>query len=156
MLTLAGTIRDYDSSTDSASVELTGAGVLDTWLDGVSIAPTINRAFIAAGAPLSLALPDAHRLCEARIISVTPPTVLNANARTQQGRGTFSTNNLGYESTTVTFATPYTSAPSVSAALDNLQPCTISAVSTTGFTISNPNPLSVNALIYFSWSAVGV
>lgn len=155
MLTVPATIRDYDPNTDTVSVEMTGAGILDSWITGVAIDLTVNRAYLAAGAPATLELPDAHRLCEARVVAITPPTVFKATTKTETGRASFQTDGSGNGSATVTFPSAFASSVAVSAALDNLAPCTISAVSLTQFTLANASPLPINTLVYFTWSATG-
>lgn len=160
------TVRDYNASADTCSVELTAIGSIDVWLDGVKINPTVPRSLIVFGAQVTVAMPDAHRICEAVVIGpgalsgeaqsapaagVTP----TSNQKTEFGRGSITLDGTGAGSQNVVFPTPFSAAPIVRAFADTLMTPTLSAISTTGFTIAVSGSPFINGTQHFSWQATG-
>ncbi|HZU11413.1 MAG TPA: hypothetical protein VFB58_01120 [Chloroflexota bacterium] len=160
MINVVCTIRDYNAADDTCTVEIQGVGIIDLWVDGVAVAPTVSRGYLVYGASGVLSLPDQHRLCEASLIQVVPPTNLQtlqggSVQRTLTGRTLITTDGTGNGSATVTFSSAFTTAPTVSLLGDNLAGLTVSTVSTTGFTAALTKPGLVHAYVWFSWSATG-
>jgi hypothetical protein len=161
MIHVICTVRAYDKTADTASVELAGLGVVDTWVDGIKVGPGLARAGLVYGAQGVLAMPDAHRICDATLISLVPPQpikTVQSSGKTQTtltGRDTIQTDGSGNGSVSVTFSTPFTAAPSISVLADNMAPMNVSAITTTGFTATLAGPGSANSYVQFSWSATG-
>lgn len=160
MFHIQGKIRDYKPLTDTATVEFEGIGVIDTWMDGLVVDPSLNRAFLVHGAPVTLQAPDANRLCEAIIVGsgapVTQP-VINTGAAAQNvqtGRVIVPTDGTGHGSAAVSFSPGYLSAPSIYIGGDDAAHPTLSAVTGAGFTVTVSGFL-LNSYAQFSWQAVG-
>lgn len=156
------TVRGYSSSADTVTVELQGLGIIDSWIDGVKVAQTVNRGLLFYGAPGVLSMPDLHRICEASLIQVLPPSagtgsVVQQNAnpvKTQTGYSLITTGAGGSGSTTVTFSPAFATTPTVSALADLLYTVTVSGVSTTGATLAvSGGP--INGYVFVAWSATG-
>lgn len=163
MYAAAAIIRNYDPATDTCSVQLSGIGVIDAWLDGISIEVGIDRHFLAAGVPCTLVMPDANRLCEATVTALdlsptaavtqySPPSA--GNLRTQSVRAPVATDGAGSGSTSPTWPVPFSVTPTVSAYADSGYPVTISAVTTGGCTLSVTGA-AANTTLYVSVSATG-
>lgn len=160
-----GYIRDYDAVHDTATVELIGIGIIDTWLDGCTINATVNRAYLTHGAEVLLAIPDAHRLCEATIVSINGAAGTAAGAgsatssgtqRVQTGRVKIPTNGAGGGFVTVTFPIAYTVAPQLSAGSDEFYPLQIGIPTLTNFTLTfAAGTVPPNSNIYCTWFAIG-
>lgn len=160
MITVACVVRDFNPAGDTCTVEVQGVGIIDLWLDGVAVAPTVSRGYLVDGASGVLAMPDAHRLCEASLIQVIPPTNLQtlesgSVQRTLTGRTLIATDASGNGSAPVTFSSSFTAVPTVSLLGDNLAGLSVSSVSTTGFTAALSRPGQAHAYLWFSWSAAG-
>lgn len=161
MLNVTCTIRDYSPSADTCSVEIQGIGIVEAWLDGVAIAPTVSRGYLVYGAQGVLSLPDAHRLCEASLIQVIPPSALKtvqgtgAVQKTLSGRDQITTNSSGNGSVTITFSSPFSAAPTIAVLGDNLAAINVSAITTNGFTATLASPGTPNSYVLVSWSAGG-
>lgn len=156
-------IRDFNPTSDTCSVELVGIGVIDTWLDGISIEVGINRHFLAAGVSCTVIMPDPNRLCEATITALdlspavattqyNPPPA--GSLRIQSIRVPVTTNGAGAGSVAVTWPTPFSVSPTVSAYADSGSPLSISAVTATGCTIS-VSGAGANTTVYISATATG-
>lgn len=156
------TVRGYSSAADTVTVELQGLGIIDSWIDGVKVAQTVNRGLLFYGAPGVLSMPDLHRICEASLIQVLPPTAgtgspvqQNSNpVKTQTGYSLVSTNGAGTGTTTLAFAPAFATTPTVSALADNLYTVAISGVSTTAATLTVTGG-PVNGYVFVAWSATG-
>lgn len=163
--TLAATIRDYNTAADTCTVELNGGGAIDTWMDGVKIASAIDRHWVAPGALCTLSMPDLHRICEAQVIQVNPPTntgtyvpVQNPQSgvqRIQQGIVHQQCDATGHVTITVTFPIAFAAAPSVRWIGPAGSSWTISAITTTGFTATLAAPLTAYYWVFAMWYAVG-
>jgi hypothetical protein len=163
MYSASATIRDYDPTTDTCSVELIGIGVIDTWLEGVAIAVGINRHFIAAGVVCTVMMPDAHRLCETTVTALAlDPSLATTqynpapagSLQLQSVRVPVPTDGTGHGVASITWPIPFTAAPTVSAYADTGAAVAISAVTTTGCTITiSSGPL--NSTLYVSATASG-
>ena len=71
IVTVPCVVRDYNASNDTCSVELQGVGVIETWIDGMAIDPSISRAKLASGVAGVVTMSDVHRLCGAVLTSIT-------------------------------------------------------------------------------------
>ncbi|PZS08603.1 MAG: hypothetical protein DLM70_02470 [Chloroflexi bacterium] len=117
---IPGTIRAYDGPSDSCTVEMTGNGAIDTWLTGIKVDVPVNRAFLVPGQSCTLSLPDANRLCEARVISIVDQVgnIITASGSVVQvvrtGQAQIMPNGAGGGSTAVVFSSPFSAAPTVS------------------------------------------
>lgn len=155
-----GTIEVYDPATDSCVCEMTGLGMLETWLTGLKPEAQVNRAFLRPGATCTLSFPDANRLCEGKIVAVTDAstglvsTTVSAAQITQVGLIKVVADISGNGSTAVTFSPAFSSAPTVTTRTPTRGAATISAITTSGFTvtITGAGPLG---LVLIPWSAVG-
>ena len=155
MIEVMCTVRSYDPNTDTASVEIQGLGIIDTWIDGVKVAQQINRGLLIYGGAGVLSMPDLHRICEASLIQVVPPGSLVVSAtKTYTGHDHLQTNGSGAGSVTVTFPVAFTGQPTVYALADALLTMTITGVSTTQFT-ANVTGAPANSFTFVSWSATG-
>jgi hypothetical protein len=155
-----GYVRDYNATTDTATVELIGIGIIDTWLDGCAINAGVNRGYLTHGSEVLLSIPDAHRLCEATIVSINGSDAVIANSggtqRTQTGRARIATNGAGAGVTTVIFPVAYTVAPQLYAGADELLPLQVGIPSLTQFTLSfAAGTAPANTNIYCTWFALG-
>jgi hypothetical protein len=158
------TIRDFNSAADTATIEPVGAGVIDTWLDGVAIDSSINRSFLAHGNTVTVTVPDPMALCQAVITGVAAPPgqpTFSAGApgsgavqRLQTGRGTIATDGAGAGSLAVTYPIAFTGNPRVYALADNQYALTLSALGTTGFTATIAGG-PANSYVGLSWTAEG-
>jgi hypothetical protein len=137
-------IRDYNQATDTCSVELVGMGVLDTWLDGVKISSTINRAALAGNVEATVTFPDSSRLCEgtvsALIAGQQPPTsqASGTNTKLQSVRVGITTGGGGGGSAAVVWPIAFSAPPTqVYASPDNqLGTVSVSAVTAAGCTLT--------------------
>jgi hypothetical protein len=147
-------------------VELTGVGVIDTWIDGIKINQNMPRSQLVFGTVVTVSMPDAHRICEAIVdgpasvpgeaIQAPPGGLSTSNAqKVEVGRGSMTIDGSGNGSANVVFPAPYSSAPTVRAFADTLVTPSISNVSTTGFTVSIAGSPWLNGTHYFSWQAQG-
>jgi hypothetical protein len=155
-----GYVRDYNASSDTATVELIGIGIIDTWLDGCRINAGVNRGYLTHGAEVLLSIPDAHRLCEAVIVSIDGSGAVIANSggtqRVQTGRARIQTDGAGAGSVTVTFPIPYTSVPQLYAGADELLALHVGTPTTTTFVLSlSAGTAPANSTIYCTWYALG-
>jgi hypothetical protein len=156
----SGKIRDYNATTDTASVELVHHGDIESWLDGLHIHPGVNRAFVVHSADIDLAAPDPFRLAEA-VITASGSAVNAAGSAgssgqitTQTGRGFIATGNTGTGSANVSFSPAFVAVPTLTVALDNLYTLTIGGLTTSGATITASGG-PPNSYVYFSWEAQG-
>lgn len=113
-------IRNYDQSSDTVSVELTGLGNIGEWMDGIKILNPINRGALASGVGGVLSAPDLARLCEAVLISITPASGAvvqgsgSGTPKNQSGMVQVQTNGSGSGGpVTITFPVAYTTAPTL-------------------------------------------
>jgi hypothetical protein len=162
-----GYVRDYNATSDTATVELIGIGIIDTWLDGCAINAGVNRGYLTHGAQVLISIPDAHRLCEATIISIngaggagagTGTTIPSSGGtqRIQTGRARIATNGAGGGFITVVFPIAYTVAPQLSAGADEFLPLQIGIPTTTQFTLTlAAGTAPANSNIYCTWYALG-
>jgi hypothetical protein len=155
-----GYIRDYDAPSDTATVELIGLGIIDTWLDGCRINAGVNRGYLTHGAEALLSIPDAHRLCEATIVSINGSGAVLANSggvqKTQTGRVRIGTDGAGAGSITVTFPVAFTVIPQLYAGADDLLPLHIFTPTLTNFALSfSAGTAPPNSNIYCTWFAFG-
>lgn len=155
-----GYVRDYNATSDTATVELIGIGIIDTWLDGCSINAGVNRGYLTHGAEVLLSIPDAHRLCEATIVSINGSGATIANSgglqKVQTGRARITTDGAGAGSITVVFPTAYTVAPQLYAGADELLPLHVGTPSLTQFTLFlSAGTAPANTNIYCTWYALG-
>lgn len=157
-----GYIRDYNSSTDTATVELIGLGIIDVWLDGCKVNAGVNRAYLVHGAEATLSFPDAHRLCEGSIVSVAAQLTAAAAAfgsglqNFQTGRVGIPTSAGGGGSVTVTFPSAYTSAPQLYAGSDEFIALQVGIPTATQFTLTiAPGAGPANSTVYCTWYAFG-
>ena len=137
-----GVIRSYDGPSDSCTVEFSGIGNIDTWLSGIKIEAPINRAQLINGAVCTLTMPDANRICEAKIISLTgaPTPAVNTNTSgtgvppVQSGSVIVNLSpGSGIASVHIDFNPPFPSVPTVYAStIAQAGPLTITNVFTTG------------------------
>jgi hypothetical protein len=142
MYAATATIRDYNHTTDTCSIELTGIGVIDTWLDGVHIATPLDRSLVVSGALATITFPDASRLCEGVVTSIAgaiqPATTTSGGTitRTQSVRAAIATDGVGHGSVAVLWPAPFSVSPtSINASLDyNIGSIAISAITPAGFT----------------------
>lgn len=153
-----GVVRDYSAATDTATVELNTLGIVDTWLDGVKIDAPVSRAYMTNGQLVTVALPDAHRLCEAHIVAV-PGAPLGAvtgsgsSQKTETGCIQSFTNNSGAATLSITFPVAFTAAPTVQAGAD-AGTVAVSAITTTGFS-AGVSGAPANAYVWTTWTATG-
>ncbi|HLJ67736.1 MAG TPA: hypothetical protein VKX16_10300 [Chloroflexota bacterium] len=161
MFMIPATIRDYNGATDTASLELIGIGILDSWLDNVKIDASLNRALITHGALVTVSTPDPHRVCEATVTAVaaSPAVTTNYSGSTQillTGRGYVLTNNVGVGSSTFNFGHTFASTTNllVTVQADFGYASSIAGVSTTGCTVTLSG-CPPNQYVYFSWSVQG-
>ena len=157
-----GYVRDYSAAGDTCTVELIGIGIIDTWLDGVKVNAGVNRGYLVHGAEVTLSIPDAHRLCEASIISIAGSTSSAAAAAgggpqaTQTGRVKIPTDSTGAGSVTVVFSPAYSAVPQVYAGADELLPLHVGTPTTTQFILSfSAGTAPVNSNVYCTWFAFG-
>jgi hypothetical protein len=148
------TLQVYDPAHDLASLDLAGDGSIDAWLDGVHIDPTIARAYMAGQIPGFVHFPDEYRFDNAVVLGIIPPTTVTSTTATEQGRSLITTGALGGGSASVSFSPTFSASPQVAVTMDNGQGCTLSATSSTGFTVTITGAAH-NAQIGFSWSATG-
>jgi hypothetical protein len=163
MYSASGVIRDYNASLDTCSVELTGVGVIDTWLDGIGLDVGIDRHFVAAGVRCTILVPDPNRLCEAIVSTLAlapsagttqyspPPT---GPLALQSVRLPIATGGTGAGSTAVTWPVAFSATPSVSASADGGATVAISAITATGCTLSISSG-AANSTVYVSAVATG-
>lgn len=160
MYHFSGRIRDYSSSSDTASVEFDGLGTIDAWANNLKIDPSVNRAYLVHGNPVTLAAPDEHKIGDAIVVGFSDVVTLpvqtgSAGAiTTQTGHGLIGTNASGAGSAAITFSPAYVTTPTISAAVDDHPTTTLTGVSAAGFTI-NVTGAPDNAVISFSWHATG-
>jgi len=141
LYTAQGFIRDYNPTSDTATVELAGLGIIDAWLDGLKIDIGVNRAALVNGAVAILSLPDPHRICEA--------TVSQAY---KAGRAYVSTNASGAGSLAVSFGLTFPNVPILWAQFDRPAAYSVTAFTATGFTMNLAGALA-NTVYFFTWSA---
>lgn len=153
-----GTIRAYDAPSDTCSVEFTGDGAIDTWIDGVAVDPSLPRGYLAAGTPCTIAMPDHTKLCESTVVALNPiGTAASSNTTTQSGRFQTILSGTGSYSGSVTFTTAYTTGtPQVTATPDtpSVNTVKVTAVTTTGFSYTVTAPAYSG--VYVTWSATGI
>lgn len=158
MHSLTCSIRDFNAAADTCTVEVQGIGIVDAWIDGVAIAPTVDRSFIVAGAPGVITVPDINRPCDATLIQVTPPgdpvSYDPDQIVTYTGSLLVDTDITGAGCQDVTFPTPYSSVPVVNASAAHPAAVTISNVTETGFTacVTGGRVSSKHAVSYSSKS----
>jgi hypothetical protein len=155
-----GYVRDYNASSDTATVELIGIGIIDTWLDGCSINAGVNRGYLTHGAEVLLSIPDAHRLCEATIVSINGSGAVIANSgglqKVQVGRTRITTDGTGAGVVTVVFPVAYTVIPQLYAGADELLALHVGTPTLTQFTLSlSAGTAPANTNIYCTWYALG-
>lgn len=159
--TAIGTIMAYDSGSDTCTVELTGAGVLDLWITGVKLSSAINRAYAVQGAVCTLDVPDPLHLAQATITAISiqvSMTVANTSGAivTQTGSDILFTDvngTMGLQP--ISFPRQFSVAPTVYAG--GRYTWSISAITTTGFnvTLAGPGPFTPNTGFLLTWSAPG-
>lgn len=155
------TVRDYNAAADTCSVELYDLGVIDVWLDGVKVNQTVPRSLLAYGSQVTVAMPDAHRICEAVVIG--PGSVANqaqaAGAvvqKTQTGRVGIALDGTGHGSITVTYPSAFSGIPGDLRVLADKQVVlTLSNIGTSSFTVALGSPGVPNSTVYVSWTATG-
>jgi hypothetical protein len=155
-----GYVRDYDAPSDTCTVELIGIGIIDTWLDGCRINAGVNRGYLTHGAEVLLAIPDAHRLCEASIVSINGSGAVLANSggaqKFQTGRVRIPTDGTGAGTITVIFPSAFTVIPQLYAGADELLPLHVGTPTLTQFTLSfSAGTAPANSNIYCTWFALG-
>ncbi len=159
-----GYIRDYNPTSNTATVELTGLGIIDVWLDGIAINAGINPSTLVNGTPVALSIPDAHRLCEAVIVSAngtatgSPIAIAQASGVQQYltGRVAIPTDATGYGSITASFGITFSSVPLVYAGADEPLPMHIGLPTTTGVGLSfSAGTAPANSTIFATWYAIG-
>jgi len=157
-------IRDYAQGTDTCSVELTGLGVVEAWMDGVALASSVDRSLVVFGAQAIVNLPDLHRLCNATVIEVYGqaaqavvgvPAATTGAVTTQTGRQYIFTDASGNASGTVTFPVAFVSAPQVSITGDSVVGYTVSSVTNTGFNFHLTAARAAYTWLAFTWTARG-
>jgi hypothetical protein len=154
MQTIACIIRDYNSATDTCTVEVQGAGIVDLWLDGVKIDGAVSRGQLAGGTPAVLSTADPSRLCDAIITAINTPTSVGvAIQKTQSGRTLVQLGGAGTGSASVSFPAAFSTVPSVYATADNGAAVSISAVGFGSMTVSTTG--TSNGFTYVSWTATG-
>jgi hypothetical protein len=158
--TAIGTVIAYDTSSDTCTVELTSAGVLDQWISGVALSATINRAYAVYGATCTLDIPDAHRPAEWTITAIQGQaqiTVANTTGAviTQTGAGTLQTDASGdMAPQRIAFPSAFSAAPTVS--IGGSYKWSVSSITTTSFYAAlSYQPSSPNSFFSLSWSAQG-
>lgn len=158
--TAIGTVIAYDSGSDTCTVELTSAGVLDQWISGVPVAASINRAYAVYGATCTLDIPDPHRPAEWTITAIQGQAALTvANTTgpvtTKTGSATLQTDaNGNMAAQQISFPSAFSAAPTVYAG--GAYKWTISGITTTSFDVTLTNqPSSPNTSFTLSWSAEG-
>ena len=154
-----GFIRDYDPASNTATVELVGVGIIDTWITGMQIHAALSPGQLAGGVPVVVEMPDPHRICEATITSIWQPVAASTGAGgaavfNTTGRAVIATDGTGAGSVTVSFGHTYTSDPTVTASVDGRITPTITGVTTTGATIKITGALA-NASYKCTWTASG-
>lgn len=161
MYQIYGKLRDYDGATDTASVELEGLGHIDFWLDSLPIDAAINRGYLVHGAPVTIAVPDEHRLPEAVVVAVgqqpNTGTIYNGatHQRTQYGHAVIPIGGGGSGYLAVTYPIAFSAAPnSVVVSGDDGHGILLSALSATGFT-ATASGLTPNSYLQISWHAQG-
>jgi hypothetical protein len=154
-------LRDYNGATDLASVELEELGGIDFWLDSLAVDGSLNRALLTHGVPVTLTVPDEHRLPEAVITAIgqqpaNPTTYAGTTLqRIQYGRGIIATDGAGAGSFTVTFPAGFAATPAnLYAASDDGHVLTLSAITSVHFTATVAGG-PVNSYVAFSWHASG-
>lgn len=142
MYAAQGTIQAYDGATDTATVELTGLGIIDAWFEGVRISSAVPRAQVVAGAPCTITTPDASRLCEAIVVSIDRgyQSQLIDNGGTQLAiqtlRAALATDAAGGGGpATVSWPSPFSAGTPTVYATPDSGTVALSAISTTGATI---------------------
>lgn len=163
MIEVIATLRDYDPTSGTASVEIFGAGTIETWVDNITVSPTLEKAHLVYGNQVVLTMPDPSRICEATVTAI----YLNSQPVVQQGTSATTTNTEtgfativldanGHGSVSVTFPSAFTAAPTVRALAHMLDPVTISNVTTTGCTLAyNGSHGYPNGYIHTAWTATG-
>lgn len=131
-------VRDFNAVADTCTVEIQGIGIVDAWLDGTAIAPTVDRSYIVSGALGVVTLADINRPCDATLIQITPPgNPVSYNPDpivTYTGSLYIPTDSTGAGCATITFPQPYSAVPTINASAGHPASVTISTVTTTGFT----------------------
>jgi hypothetical protein len=155
-----GKIRDYDPSTDTASVELVHHGIIESWLTGVKIHPAVNRAFVVHGADVDVALNDENRWDEALItgsgsnVNAVGSSGSSGTITTQTGRAVIGTGAGGAGSASISFSPAFTGTPTLTTSFDNQYTVVIGGLTNAGATISVTGG-PTNANVYCSWEAQG-
>jgi hypothetical protein len=169
--TITAVLQNYDPSTDSATLLLTGVGVVDQAVGGVAIAANIDRSLLIAGTVVELSMPDVHRLCEATVIALNPPfpsgsyTGSGGQILPWYGRTGFYTDATGFGSVLVSYNGPtfaFSGPPTqITLALDYGSPATGTTLTPYNIGVTTMNvkntgtPAPANVLVMFTWQVWG-
>jgi hypothetical protein len=162
MFHVQATIRDYNGTADTATIEMVGAGIIDAWHDNIAIDASLNRALLSHGTTVTVATTDPHAICQGTVIGINSSpkqltsSVLGANRRYQFGRAVIQADAGGNGSVTITWPIAFLNGNNmfVHAAADD---GTTLALGTPGApsvvaSISGATPF---AYVYLSWHAEG-
>jgi hypothetical protein len=158
-----GTVISYDPTSDTATVQLDGAGAFDQWIAGVKPGVYLDRSFLVYGAQVTLSVPDPHRLCDITITAVTLPgtnvvATTSAVIVTRTGMQILTTDASGnITNAPITFPVAFSAVPSqVSAGGPFGYTWAISGISATGFSVTlSGGPHAPNIPVMCTWSATG-
>jgi len=157
--TAHGYIRDYDSTTDTATVELVGIGIIDTWIKGMRVHLSVTRGALAAGIPCTVEMPDPHRICEATIVNVYDQVTSFAQGASVQKlwnrRIQIALDASGNGTLNVTYPGAFTVAPNLAVSCDGRVTPGIIANGTAGFSASVAVPSNPNGSVICTYQAVG-
>lgn len=160
------TIRDYDPTTNTVTVELTGAGAIEQWISGIKFQTGVNKAHLSSGTPCTLAMPDAHRICEAVVVDVTPimaeaivagatPTAGNAYIE-HVGRSIFYANSSGaITGATTSFPSSYSTLPEVHIVGDLGRSWSVTGLNLSNFIAALSGTTTPQAGLKFTWRSFG-
>jgi hypothetical protein len=160
MYTAHGYIRDYDPVADTATVELVGIGIIDTWIKGMRVHLSVTRGALAAGIPCTVEMPDPHRICEATIVNVYDQVTAYAQGASAQKVKTqriqIALDAAGNGTINVTYPTPaFAAAPNLAVTCDGrVTPGLISA-GVAGFSASVAVPSNPNGSVVCTYQAIG-
>jgi hypothetical protein len=159
MYTAHGYIRDYDPVADTATVELVGIGIIDTWIKGMRVHLSVTRGALAAGIPCTVEMPDPHRICEATIVNVYDQITAYAQGTAAQklanARFQIALDASGNGSLAVTYSSAFTTAPNLAVSCDGRITPGIITPTATGFTASVAVPSNPHGSVVCTYQAVG-
>ncbi len=149
-----------DGAEPTATVQLTGIGQTDTFMDGLTISHAIPQSQLAPGADVFITILDRHHPGDGQVVALAGVTSAGSSTPIEySGTILVPTDGAGNGIGAVTFSPPFTSSPSVTCSANRgaLGDGTVkaTAITTGGCTIQLSAAHTTSGSIPCAWDAQG-